>query len=639
MRDRYRRHLLSDCPRRVRRFKSDDEILESAVSMFRVREAWKESLSGLSEVTGGVSELEESHRRWLDFWHRSFERTGHRTVLSGRCLGAKLDGVDREILVLLILGRLALWSLHSGLCREILEVVEIPGRSRLGVLRKLSEQGVLYRSNLIVHSCPDEELVDRRIIVDPSLVESALTGEAEVREAWSVETESAMYAAMSRLTTALQRRMEIIEHMECGYGLDHERLFRETRIIDRLLVGLMATLEEHPDWKLRKLLELGGHGTLNPMGYEPASLSSRQLVLLVLMGRELGHVRSDASLFTGRGLARAVCERPYESTSVLEEFGEGGYLIEEGLIRPLAGPGTVLLSTPSALGEVDFELSDRSLSLLELKKDGRRRRGRFEVREPRFGLSNLALSDECRVALEMACLQARHADVMLGKWGLGEMIPYGRSVTLLFYGPPGTGKTASAEALASELGCPILVANYAEIQNSYVGQTEKNVVRTFREASDGGALLFWDEVDSMLSDRDGARHNWEVREVNVLLQELERFEGVCVLATNRLVELDRALERRIALKVAFERPSREMRERIWSLLVPRTLPLSRSVDLGELAAEDLSGGEIKNVILNAARHALRRGRRARLTRRDFEEAIRRERDGGWTGVSRRIGFE
>jgi len=226
---------------------------------------------------------------------------------------------------------------------------------------------------------------------------------------------------------------------------------------------------------------------------------------------------------------------------------------------------------------------------------------------------------------------ARDAKALVEDWGLGKAIPYGRSVTLLFSGPPGVGKTASAEALANELKRPILAVDYSEVQNCYVGVTEKNIVRLFREAKSHNAVLFWDEADAMFYDRDSAMRNWEVRDVNVLLQELERFEGVCVLATNRKVSLDPALERRITLKVNFEPPNRAERLAIWQRMIPARMPLADDMDLDLLSLAELTGGEIKNVLLNASRLALMRGGEGPVTMNDFSAAVRMEKEGAWSG--------
>lgn len=131
----------------------------------------------------------------------------------------------------------------------------------------------------------------------------------------------------------------------------------------------------------------------------------------------------------------------------------------------------------------------------------------------------------------------------------------------------------------------------------------------------------------MFADRGSLTHNWEMRQANVLLQEIERFEGVCILATNREITLDSALERRITVKVRFDRPDSVLRERIWRKLLPHQLPLGPDVDLGTLGREDLSGGEIKNVILNAARIALHRCSGGPVTMEDFRQAVQMEHTG------------
>ena len=299
-----------------------------------------------------------------------------------------------------------------------------------------------------------------------------------------------------------------------------------------------------------------------------------------------------------------------------------------------------MADNPTEIAKTEFELAPKVREALGLEKSGQKRRfGRHEVRQPKVQMAQLVLSEGTRRAINLALVHARHEKTLTQKWGLGEMIPYGRNVTLLFSGPPGTGKTASAEALAHELGRPILVANYAEIQGQYVGETEKNVVRVFNEARSNNAVLLWDEADAMFGDRDAARYNWEVRDVNVLLQELERFEGVCVLATNRKITLDKALERRITLKVEFKRPDEAMRRQIWQKLLPKSLPLGEDVNLDELSKSDFSGGEIKNVVLNAARLALQSREKGPVRMEDFLRATEMEVQGKWNDEGREpVGF-
>jgi SpoVK/Ycf46/Vps4 family AAA+-type ATPase len=317
-----------------------------------------------------------------------------------------------------------------------------------------------------------------------------------------------------------------------------------------------------------------------------------------------------------------------------------GRLQTRGLIQPGGGSDQLLTDDERTLEEVEFELASGALELFGLsQRSGRRCAGRFNPRKPVVRLDQLILAAGVFEAVRMALAHARHARTLLDTWGFGEVLPYGRTIAILLSGPPGVGKTACAEAIADELNSPILAVDYSEIQNCYVGQTEKNIVRVFREARANDAVLFWDEADSMFFGRDRAEHDWEVRNVNMLLQELERFDGVCILATNRKIALDSALSRRIAIKIELDRPDRELRRHIWEKLMPPRMPLADDVDVERLSEADFVGGEIKNVIVNAARRALLRGEDTRVTMSDFEQATRQERANRWGEVgSRRLGF-
>ena len=404
-------------------------------------------------------------------------------------------------------------------------------------------------------------------------------------------------------------------------------VFRWTRKVERLLDKLEETLELHQGWQLGRFHERG-----MSWGEWP--------IFVALLGKELGHLHADDLLFTGGGLARAASPSASHYRHMLRLLSPRERLVTDGLVRPCGGPVEMAADDPRALQDTEFELTSPTIETLGIRKFGLRKHcGEYHTRKPQVRLNQLVLPDGVAQAVDLALVQTRNAQRLTDDWGLGEVVPYGRNITLLFSGPPGTGKTATAEGLADALDKPILVADYSRIQNCFVGQTEKNIVRAFREAASQDAVLFWDEADAMFFDRDTAYRNWEVRDVNVLLQELERFEGVCVLATNRKITLDKALQRRIAIKVEFSRPDRDQRRRIWEKLLPRKLPLARDVDLDELSRVDFVGGEIKNVVLNAARLALGREEAGSVAMGDFRAAVAMEQDGSWNQNARnRIGF-
>jgi AAA+ superfamily predicted ATPase len=258
--------------------------------------------------------------------------------------------------------------------------------------------------------------------------------------------------------------------------------------------------------------------------------------------------------------------------------------------------------------------------------------------EPRFSFADVVLPEAQKKSIEIALSQQLHHEIIFNTWGFAKNFPYGSALTMLFSGPPGTGKTMMAEAIAHTLQQKLLIANYSQIQNLYVGETEKRIVAAFKKAQQENGVLLWDEADAMFYSRNMAQSSWECRDVNIILQELERFHGVVILTTNRKVALDHALERRISLKVEFGMPDSEQREQIWKRLIPREAPLAADVDCHMLAEKyAVSGGIIKNAILHAARHAAYRGS-AQITMSDFVSAIEMELEGGWNKAHGPIGF-
>ncbi|HKZ47907.1 MAG TPA: ATP-binding protein [Thermoplasmata archaeon] len=271
-------------------------------------------------------------------------------------------------------------------------------------------------------------------------------------------------------------------------------------------------------------------------------------------------------------------------------------------------------------GEEEFEDFERAQGPPETP-----RTHLYHLGKPRFSLDDLVLTPRTREAVEDALAEIRHADLIYRRWGLQKVVKRRKGVTLLFAGPPGTGKTVTAEALASALGRGFMVVNYAQLENLWVGETEKNIEAVFDEAAKGGAVLFFDEADSIFYQRGASAAPWTNRDVNVLLHHLENFAGVAVLATNMPLTLDRALARRIDLTVEFEMPTTEMREELLRRLLPPRVPLAKDVDLGALARRyTLSGGQLLNVIRQAIRHTLRRGKPRRVTMTDLSRAAEAE---------------
>jgi SpoVK/Ycf46/Vps4 family AAA+-type ATPase len=135
--------------------------------------------------------------------------------------------------------------------------------------------------------------------------------------------------------------------------------------------------------------------------------------------------------------------------------------------------------------------------------------------------------------------------------------------TLCFSGAPGTGTTALAEHIARSLGKPLLVKQASDLMSKFVGETEQNMAGMFREAESEKAVLLLDEADSFLQDRRGAQRNYEVTEVNEMLQGMERFPGIFICTTNLMDRIDQAALRRFAFKIRFRPLTTAQRERMF----------------------------------------------------------------------------
>ena len=249
----------------------------------------------------------------------------------------------------------------------------------------------------------------------------------------------------------------------------------------------------------------------------------------------------------------------------------------------------------------------------------------YQLLKPRFALDDVVLSAGTRQAIEDAILEIRHKKLLFRRWGLEKVVRKKKGLSLLFAGAPGTGKTMTAEAIAKEMGKALVVVNYAQLENMWVGETEKNIEAVFKAAEQKDAVLFFDEADAVFHRRGMTTAPLTNRDVNVLLHHLEDHGGVAILATNMPRVLDRALDRRIDIAVELPMPDAEMRRQIFERLIPKQAPVAKEVDLAALARKyPLSGGSILNVVRQAMRNALRRGRRHRITMEDFMKAAESE---------------
>ncbi len=247
---------------------------------------------------------------------------------------------------------------------------------------------------------------------------------------------------------------------------------------------------------------------------------------------------------------------------------------------------------------------------------------------PKVSLDSVILSAEKKEEIKAAIAQVEHTTLIFDTWGFGAVFEKGTAVSLLFHGNPGTGKTMMTQAIADELGAELKLYGMAEIGSSEPGGAERTIQKIFEEARElftstrKQRIILFDECDSLLSDRNGVGVILSAQ-INALLSEIERHDGVVIFTTNRLGKLDPALERRISAKVDFPFPDAEQREAIWRRLIPEKAPIADDVVYVELATHALAGGNIKNAVLNAARMAAYQGSTA-LHMSHFVAAIEKE---------------
>jgi hypothetical protein len=224
--------------------------------------------------------------------------------------------------------------------------------------------------------------------------------------------------------------------------------------------------------------------------------------------------------------------------------------------------------------------------------------------EPEVDWDDLVLAPNVRRALVELAARARHRDTVLAEWRMRRGGGRGRGVTALFAGDSGTGKTMSAEVIAGDLGLDLYTVNLATVVDKYIGETEKNLERIFAEAGGVNAVLFFDEADAIFgkrSDVKDAHDRYANIESAYLLQRLETFDGLAVLASNLRANIDEAFTRRLDAIIDFPAPTPDLRRALWVHCLAPPLPISDDLDLDFLAESfEMAGGNIRSASTTAA---------------------------------------
>jgi hypothetical protein len=246
--------------------------------------------------------------------------------------------------------------------------------------------------------------------------------------------------------------------------------------------------------------------------------------------------------------------------------------------------------------------------------------------QPEVDWDDLVLAPATSDALRELVGRARHRDLVLDGWGMRPGGGRGRGITVLFAGDSGTGKTMSAEVVAHDLGLDLYAVNLATVVDKYVGETEKNLERIFTEADGVNAVLLFDEADALFGKRSEVRDandRYANIEVAYLLQRMETFDGLAILATNLRANVDDAFARRLDMLVDFPTPDVELRRALWDRCLAPGVPRAEDLDLEFCAqAFELSGGNIRSIAITAAYLAADSGRPVAMA--DLIRGVHRE---------------
>ena len=275
------------------------------------------------------------------------------------------------------------------------------------------------------------------------------------------------------------------------------------------------------------------------------------------------------------------------------------FRFEPGQIRQAAVQAAGLLSI-GGKGEIDSEmLHDCCYRQVVHRLD------KLAVRiRPHYTWDDVVLPDAQKALMRQAASHIKFQHLVYSDWGFERKISYGRGLSILFAGVPGTGKTMCAQILAGELNMEMYKINISQVVSKYIGETEKNLNAVFREARNSNCILFFDECDALFSRRsevkDAHDRNANV-EVAYLLQQIEEHDGVCILASNLVQNIDAAFMRRITYVVHFPFPEPASRKEIYLRTLPQDAPVNSDIDWDFIAEKfNITGGHIKNIVLSAA---------------------------------------
>ena len=325
---------------------------------------------------------------------------------------------------------------------------------------------------------------------------------------------------------------------------------------------------------------------------------------------------SPQGLFTGmavQAVALPVTTVPLRLAAWRQALAQGSPEVVDQWAADLAQrfqltPGQIRAAAAAATQQQTLDNSP-TLSLTDLcaacRRQSNQKLGELAQKvEPHADWTDLVLPADRLAQLQELCGQLQEHYRVFSEWGFGHKLARGQGVSALFSGPPGTGKTMAAEVIASALGLDLYKIDLSQVVSKYIGETEKNLQRIFQEAESSNAILFFDEADALFGRRTAvgdAHDRYANIEVSYLLQRMEEYAGLIILASNLRENMDGAFVRRLRFIVEFPFPDQASRQRIWQIHLPAQAPRSATLDFTLLANKfQLAGGNIKNIVLRAA---------------------------------------
>lgn len=393
-------------------------------------------------------------------------------------------------------------------------------------------------------------------------------------------------------TKMRMRNVEIETKDEDSYrrtDRNPETILRELRAKERMLTGKcekrLKMTQEQTKWEPR-LEKLGRIRNLTEF---------EKIILVALVGgiisNEISLVRKYTSDFTVGSLLSILCNSLQERVHNRKVFYRTSVLVSDGFIRVSDKLSEDLMNCQV---DIDRRMLDYFVGLDcefgEIVEGS-------NLYFPKVKLENVVIPEPTKKLILSTVSNYEEFKKYRKKFGFEDIVSYGKGIVLLFHGESGTGKTFLANAIANHLQKKILLINFGSLGDK-IGDILKFI---FREAKINDALLFFDECESFFETRDKFGSN-----IQPFLTELERHDGLIILATNRPYDLDEAMHRRITLAIEFKTPDPFLRESIWKKHLPETFH-SKDIDFEKLALNyELTGGLIKNAVLTSLSIAVSR---------------------------------